>query len=375
MTLGHISGHLTADWVPSLPAAVGSAFVGWPPFLLESNSAGHNELLSLRSAAGRSDRQWKGVLSWMLGVAGARHVLDSEGYRWIAPLSAFYPQAIQPVDLSYWHPVFPPSRITASAVSGSKSRLRPDYLALRPTSSNSGALGWALVEAKGTRRSLKSLRTCPASWRAQAHNATISVDSSPITVPRHLIVATRVNPNAAGDRARRLQVRAWNQNQQPEVSGLPLDAGIEIVAAHLFGLFNALGLRQNAIAIALSTQARVRDWHLYPSRDARFRVSEAAEKELIERSAPFANQTESPRVLVETPYGSIEIDISNAVVDLARSLGLAESPEDVTGILKETDKRLDDWERSHRTPETDERNVALRSGVEFHFPAEFRRRG
>jgi hypothetical protein len=78
MTLGHVSGHLAADWVPSLPAAVGSSFIGWPPFLLESNWARGNELLGLRALARRSDRQWKGVLSWMLGFAGARHVLDSE---------------------------------------------------------------------------------------------------------------------------------------------------------------------------------------------------------------------------------------------------------------------------------------------------------
>src|ERR1039458_9777896 len=148
MTLGDVSVHLAADWVPSLPAVVGTSFVGWPPFLLESNFSGAHELLGLRAIARRSDRQWKSVLSWMLGVAGARHVLDSEGYRWIAPLSAFYPDAVQPVDLSNWHPIFPPSRVTATAAPGNPSRLRPDYIALRPTSSSSVALGWALVEAK-----------------------------------------------------------------------------------------------------------------------------------------------------------------------------------------------------------------------------------
>jgi hypothetical protein len=35
MTISDISGHLLADWVPSLPAAVGSSFIGWPPFLIE----------------------------------------------------------------------------------------------------------------------------------------------------------------------------------------------------------------------------------------------------------------------------------------------------------------------------------------------------
>src|SRR4051812_37807087 len=79
-----------------------------------------------------------------------RHILDSEGYRWIAPLSAFYPGAVQPVDLSNWHPIYPLSRIKATAAVGNPCQLRPDYVALRPTSSNSAALEWALVEAKRT---------------------------------------------------------------------------------------------------------------------------------------------------------------------------------------------------------------------------------
>jgi hypothetical protein len=69
---------------------VGSSFIGWPPFLLDPITIGANSVLALRAQAGRRDRQWKRVLSWMLGVAGARHVLKAEGYQWVAPLSAFY---------------------------------------------------------------------------------------------------------------------------------------------------------------------------------------------------------------------------------------------------------------------------------------------
>lgn len=38
MTVGDISRQLAtlaADWVPSLPPADGTAFIGWPPFLIE----------------------------------------------------------------------------------------------------------------------------------------------------------------------------------------------------------------------------------------------------------------------------------------------------------------------------------------------------
>ena len=94
MTVGDISSHLLADWVPSLPAAIGSSFIGWPPFLFELTKHRNNDVLAIRPEVGRSERQWKSVLSWMVGVAGARHILASEGYRWIAPLSAFYPEAV-----------------------------------------------------------------------------------------------------------------------------------------------------------------------------------------------------------------------------------------------------------------------------------------
>lgn len=116
-----ICGHLLADWVPSLPAAVGSSFIDWPPFLLEPTMLHGKEVLALRAETGRSERQWKGLLSWMLGVAGARHVLAYEGYRWIAPLSAFYPDAIQTVDLSAWHSSFPRSSVVATRLLGNRA--------------------------------------------------------------------------------------------------------------------------------------------------------------------------------------------------------------------------------------------------------------
>jgi hypothetical protein len=188
-----------------------------------------------------------------------------------------------------------------------------------------------------------------------------------------LVVATRINPNAVGKRARRLQVRAWNQTQQPDFSGLPLDAGIEIVAAHLFGLFCAVGLPQNVLAVALSTQARDRSRTYYPPRDVRYRVSDAADAELGERRARFADQTGSPRFFVETVFGSIAIEVSDIVLGLARQLRLSESPEEAIHLLRATDETLDQWEHTHRSAEPDERRVALRSGVEVYLPPEFGR--
>ncbi len=203
--------------------------------------------MTLRPEVGRSERQWKGVLSWMLGVAGARHVLAYERYRWVAPLSAFYANAKQTVDLSAWNSTFPRSSVCVSRVPGSRTRLLPDSLALRSTSSAaSGYYEWAVAEAKGTRACLTSASSCPSSWSKQVRNAVITVNGTRLRVPRHLVIATRVNPNATSVRARRIQVRAWNNAEGPTEPLLGADGAIEIVAANLFGLFKGLGLRQNA---------------------------------------------------------------------------------------------------------------------------------
>ena len=71
LTVADISSHLLADWMPALPAIVGSSFIGWPPFLLELAKFNETTVLAVRAEAGRSERQWKSVLSWMLGVAEA----------------------------------------------------------------------------------------------------------------------------------------------------------------------------------------------------------------------------------------------------------------------------------------------------------------
>src|ERR1700677_4503953 len=84
MTAGDISAHLLADRFPSLPVAASTGLIGWPPFITELVDYEALPHLTLRSIAGKTERQWKGVLSWMLGVAGTRMVLSNGGYQWIA---------------------------------------------------------------------------------------------------------------------------------------------------------------------------------------------------------------------------------------------------------------------------------------------------
>jgi hypothetical protein len=176
MTVGEISGYLATDWVPSLPPADGTAFMGWPPFLIENLPSYSNiTFLALRDRAARSERQWKSVLSWMLGVAGARHFLRREGYTWVAPLSAFYPTEFLTVDVQAWPPQFPQTKLVIDRNPASRSRLRPDYIALRPIpgAQSAGEYEWAVAEAKGVADQLSGKTACPADWYNQARNVAL----------------------------------------------------------------------------------------------------------------------------------------------------------------------------------------------------------
>ena len=163
-----VSRHLLLDWAPSLPVSLGSSFMGWPAQLLEVVPRSGIDALAVSDVAGGSERQWKSVLSWMLGIAGARHVLEAERYRWVAPLSAFYENANQAVDLTGWHPSYPRTVLGISRRPDSRSRLRPDYVALRSSGDGAAKVEWALVEAKGTKGSLVSAPSRLPCWWSPA---------------------------------------------------------------------------------------------------------------------------------------------------------------------------------------------------------------
>jgi hypothetical protein len=367
MTIGSVSGDLAADWIPSLPPDLGASLIGWPHHLLKvlplEWSLGGNkttrQTLILQKAAGRSERQWKGVLSWMLGVAGTRRYLHSDGYRWIAPASAFYPSNTQDVDLYNWHPSFPRTSLTVNAVS--KRRLRPDYIALRPTSRSLPTLDWAVVEAKGTHRSLSGIANCPGSWSAQVRNVRMQFHERPVSIQRHLVVATRVNSNGKSELSRCLQVRAWNNRTSDEGRGLPLSAAVEIATAHLFGVFNNLHLPETARAIA--TAARLRHTPNLWNSDLQKAAATRAFSELD--TARARARDESRTTTIDTFWGPINARISEPVLDLVQGLVSTSSPEEAIDILWATDEALNDWQkRQSRQPN----QVLLPYGVELTLP-------
>ncbi len=375
MTAASISGHLVADWVPSLPAETGASFIGWPSFLLESVRVGRRDTLALCAEAGRSERQWKSFLSWMLGVAGARHILRDEGYRWIAPLSAFYPDAVEEVDLTRWNGLFPRSSLTAEANSQNSSLVRPDYVALRSTSAARGAQAyeWAVAEAKGTSLSLSNRSACPSEWSAQVRNVVLKLNTKKVNIPRHIVIATRVNPNATNVKTRRIQLRAWNKREETEMPELPAEAAVLISAAHLFGIFKGLRLPSNAAAIALAVSARTNgitnkrlDEHIQ-------QASDRAEQELLMRTQQENGQVGAgtgAKLSLDTERGSVTVQIAAPLIEWARILRRIVNPFEASRILSKIDAELDNWDASRQAVGHQD-DVAYSSGIEMRFPRDF----
>jgi len=345
--------------------------------LIELVRINGRDVLTLRTEAGRTERQWKSVLSWMLVIAGTRHVLALERYRWIAPLSAFYPEAVQVVDLSAWHVSFPRTSVVIDRDPESRSRLRPDYV----RSTGGGQYEWTVAESKGTQASLASLANCPTAWANQVRNVVITVDGANITIPRHLVVDTRVNPNATRRSTRRIQVRAWNRREDSGLAGpnLPQGFAADIAAAHLFGLFRGLQLRENALALALSVQARA-EAHHGQVRDATRRetdhIAQRCDVELRERTRrpQRADSSTSTVIQVATDRGTIDVEIIEPVVTLARKLQQSENEDMAAAALHAADAQIDDWERPRRAGQLEHTDLWLPFGVEFRLPDGFRSR-
>jgi hypothetical protein len=302
-----------------------------------------------------TDRQWKGMMAWMLGIAGARHVMKRERYRWIAPLSAFFPNNVQPVTLVSWPTALPPGKVVVDRDPFAKTRLTPDYLVLR--SSAGKRRNWAVVEAKGSKRPLENRAACPKDWKKQVRNVQLTVGGIPLKIPRHLVVATRVYPNAKKPVTRRLQIRAWN-NARERSPHLPDEAVVEIVTAHLFGLFKTLQMPVNAQALASAMQlraGRVEQPGLFDSQERR---ADAAATELDQRAATPGNDG-ARHVTLRIGGAEVEVHLTSPLVQLVRALQRFRDVSSATEAIVVADRALDDWE--HRTA----RSISLEPPVQL----------
>jgi hypothetical protein len=371
LTLDSISGYLVEDWIPSIVPPPGSTFIGWPTSLIRSEDVDGTEHWSLDPVLGRTERQWKSVISWMLGVAGARHLLMHEGYRWIAPVSAFYPGA-EEVDTTHWHPRLPRGVVEVTGPNRF-TNLRPDYLAIRPRRVT-GVRTLAAVEAKGTGDALGSAlrHRCPPAWRRQVWNIAVTVHGQPVRVSRHIVAATRVNPNAKRARTRCLQIRGWN-SEDPLPVEAPPQLAVEVAAGHLFGLCLNLGLWRNARAIALAVGARAarRSAGAAPHADEgravdeRLTLGRLADKELREQTDAALEGdagVSGGLVSMRSGLGELEVEITDTTMSLIRSMR-APDPEQAAAALDHADDRLDEMDVGGSGRE----GVLLPSGVRVRY--------
>ncbi|WP_420128146.1 hypothetical protein [Longimicrobium sp.] len=328
-----------------------------------------------------TERQWKRVIAWMLGVVGARHLLAEEGYRWIAPVSAFLADARHPIRTYNWHRAFPPGAVVAQGFPRQRANgttrpkptpLLPDYLAMRPRQVT-GVRGWAAVEAKGTEEALHTPRKdrCPRPWRRQAWNLIVTVHGMRVPVPRHIVAATRVNPNARKATTRCLHIRGWNSadRQPPEP---PPQLAVEIAAAHLFGLCLSLGLVENAAALAAGVEARSRGaseaGKRRPRRDETLAaLAASADEELGSHSAPATGDDQETRRIQRTlvsSLGSAEVTMEPATTTLIERLRSADIDE-ASAALDEADTRLD--ELMAASPPAARESALLQNGLRIRF--------
>jgi hypothetical protein len=242
-----IATSLLEDWLPTMPLTLGTTFFGWPNHIIYELVGTHQGYLSIHRSLSTTDRQWKGVISWMLGIAGARRVLRQEGYRWIAPASAFYPRSNGQPNLE-WPNQFPRTAMIIDRLPGSKSKFRPDYLALRRVNSR---YELAAGEAKGNKMSITRAihKECPEDWYNQVRNIRLTLRGNAVFIGRHIVVATRVNPSSSTKpKSRMLVLRAWNSaNDGREPDPFVV---VAIVIANLFGFLHNVGLPETANALA-----------------------------------------------------------------------------------------------------------------------------
>ena len=126
-----LAKHVATEWMPGVPNPVIDGLAGVLYGVLEPCQIGYrNNYWCVNPNLARTDRQWRGATSWILGVAFARFAMECEGYRWWAPLSAFGgPKSTGKTDTGCW--VGPKVEYSIRKKSSSSARYLPDYVVCR----------------------------------------------------------------------------------------------------------------------------------------------------------------------------------------------------------------------------------------------------
>lgn len=236
VSMAELAGNIATDWLPTRPSAVSTGMTDLlGEVLYEEQFAVNRRWIVNRQLTGM-DRQWRGVTSYICGVAFCRKIAEILGYTWCVPVS-FYWQNTQPnLFMNWWSPFF---NIRDCVIQkGVLSNLLPDYLLARR--STSGAFEIAFCESKGTSRALQNLSSPPTTWRNQSRNAAFVYQGAVVQPVQCIIVATRIQPRLIRATNRVCQVRVWNVKE--EVPPVPAEAIRAILLTHYMAVFRCVGL-------------------------------------------------------------------------------------------------------------------------------------
>lgn len=259
ITLLQLAVNVVTDWMPGVPDSMALGFTDLLNNVIKSEPGFLSEKWFIRESVGGFEKQWKQNTSWILGVAFCRHIIELEGYRWWAPVSAFtFQHSDVSVDHPYWMEYLKTADCYIESAGKSYMNLLPDYVLARGNSSK-----WEIsfVESKGTSKSLTGSNMPSSAWVDQSKNAKFYWKGHYYPATQDLLIATRVNPNAKREETRLIKVRAWN-NFEPK-NEVPTDALHPLLVIHYFGVCQRIGLENNAKLLAVKNLLREIDNKIY----------------------------------------------------------------------------------------------------------------
>lgn len=255
-TLLQLATNIVTDWMPGTPNSLSHGFSD----LLASTIKGERLFSSdkknwiIQPEVDLFEKQWKQITSWILGVAFCRKVIETEGYQFWAPVSAFTSAKRKTkVAVSYWKSFFDETQCVIDPVPLSGSNLLPDYV-LGRINPITGSREISFAESKGNKISITNLSVPPISWRNQSKNAQFIFRKVPYAATQNFVIATRVNPKGVYAKTRKIQVRAWN-SRNPE-NEVPDSVFRVILMMHYYGVCRRIGMEANAELIVLSNLIR-----------------------------------------------------------------------------------------------------------------------
>lgn len=323
VSLLELAINVITDWIPGVPDSMAFGFADLLSKIIKAEKGTIGQKWFIRSEAGNFEKQWKQTTSWLLGVAFTRHIIELEGYRWWAPVSAFtFPYSLRSVTCPYWMKYLGVANCYITPCRNAAVNLLPDYVLARGTKSK-----WevSFAESKGTKNNLTGASMPPQFWLDQSKNAKFYWKGKLYTPTQNLLIVTRVNPNARLENTRQTKVRAWNNiNEENQISEESL---YPILVLHYYGVCKRIGLDANAKLIEANSFLRESTSRISAIRDIiqhsrkstmheltmELKTLQEEQNEIAEKIDVLKEQAELEAKTTETNYGQLGIGNSSFV--------------------------------------------------------------